>query len=85
MTSATLHGGETWCLKQSEMAISRRTERATVRAMWGVKLTEEKIDGQEEYRRNDDTLGLKEAVDKHTKANRVRWNRYVLRRKRMMF
>ena len=37
-----LHGNETWCLRENEMAILRRTERAMVRAMCGAKLMEEK-------------------------------------------
>ena len=31
--SAVLYGSETWCLKESEMPILRRTERAMVRSM----------------------------------------------------
>ena len=34
-TFATVYGSETWCLRESEMAILRRTERAMVRAMRG--------------------------------------------------
>ena len=40
--SAMLHGSETWCLRESEMAILRRTERAMVRSMCGVKLVDRK-------------------------------------------
>ena len=38
--SAILYGSETWCLRENETAISRRTERALilVRAMCGAKL-----------------------------------------------
>ena len=35
--SAMLYGSETWCLRENEMAILRRAERAMVRAMCGVK------------------------------------------------
>ena len=35
--SAMLYGSETWCLKENEKAILRRTERAMVRAMCGQK------------------------------------------------
>ena len=47
--SAILHGSETWCLKENEKAILRRTERAMVRAMCGQKVvdwktTEEQMD-----------------------------------------
>ena len=38
--SAMLHGSETWYLRESEMAILRRTERAMVRSMCGVKLVD---------------------------------------------
>ena len=40
--SAKLYGSETWCLRESEMAILRRTERAMVRSMCGVKLVDRK-------------------------------------------
>ena len=33
---------KTWCLRENEMAILRRTERAMVRAMCGAKLMEKK-------------------------------------------
>ena len=39
---AMLYGSETWCLRENEMAILRRTERAMVRAMCGAKLMEKK-------------------------------------------
>ena len=35
-----LYGSETWCLRENEMAILRRTKRAMVRAMCGAKLIE---------------------------------------------
>ena len=73
--SAMLYGSETWCLMENEMAILRRTERAMVRAMCGVKLMDRK-------NTDDllDSLGLKETVDKLAKANGVRWYGHVLRR-----
>ena len=37
-----LYGSETWCLRENEMAILRRTKRAMVRAMCGAKLKEKK-------------------------------------------
>ena len=52
-----LYGSETWYLRENEMAILRRTERAMVRAMCGAQLMEKK--------RTEDLmemLGLKEAV-----------------------
>ena len=38
--SAMLYGSEAWCFREKEMAILRRTERAMVRAMCGVKLSD---------------------------------------------
>ena len=35
---AMLYGSETWCLKENEMAILRRTEKAMMRAMCGVSV-----------------------------------------------
>ena len=52
--SAMLYGSEAWCLREKEMAILRRRERAMIRAMCGVKLLD---------RRNSeklmDMLGIK--------------------------
>ena len=73
--SAMLYGGETWGLRENEMAILRRTERAMVRAMCGAKLIEKK--------RTEDLmemLGLKETAVQMAKANGGRWYRHVLRR-----
>ena len=39
---AMLYESETWSLKESEMAILRRTERSTVRAMCRVQLKDRK-------------------------------------------
>ena len=39
--SAMLYGSETWCLREKEIAILRRTEKAMTRAMWGVKLLDQ--------------------------------------------
>ena len=70
-----LYGSETCCLRENEMAILRRTERAMVRTTCGAKLVEKK--------RTEDLmemLGLKETVVQMTKPNGVRWYRHVLRR-----
>ena len=70
-----LYGSETWCLRENEIAILRRTERPMVRAMCGAKLMEKK--------RTEDLmemLGLKETVVQMAKANGVRWYWHVLRR-----
>ena len=70
-----LYESESWCLREKELEIMRRTERAMIRAMCGVKLMD---------RRNTeqlmDMLGLNETLDKLAKANAVRWYGHVLRR-----
>ena len=73
--STMLYGRETWCLREIEKAILRRTERAMARAMCGAKLMEKK--------RTEDLMemfGLKETVVQMAKANGVRWYAHVLRR-----
>ena len=63
---AMLYGSETWCLRENEMAILRRTERAMMRAMCGAKLMEKK--------RTEvlmEMLVLKETVVQIAKANGV--------------
>ena len=73
--SAMLYGSETWCLKENEMGISRRTEKVMVRSMCGAKLVN---------RKNTEKLmemfGLKETLDRMAKANGVRWYEHVIRR-----
>ena len=62
--SVMLYRIETWCLRENEMAILRRTERTMVRAMCDAKLMEKK-------RTKDlmEMLGLKETVVQLAKAN----------------
>ena len=69
---AMSYGSETWCLRENEMAILRRSERATVRSMCGVKLVDRKK--MEELM---EMLGLKETLDRMAKANGVRWYGHV--------
>ena len=57
--SAMLYGSEIWCLRETEMVILRRTERAMVRSMCGVKLVDRKK--MEDLM---ELLGLKETLDK---------------------
>ena len=57
--SAILHESETWCLRESEMEILRRTKRAMVRSMCGIKLEDGK--NMEEL---TEMLGLKETLDR---------------------
>ena len=73
--SAILYGSETWCLKENEKAILRRTERAMVRAMCGQKIVDRKTTEEQM-----DMLGLKETIDRLATANGVRWYGHVLRR-----
>ena len=55
---AILYGSETWCMKDSEMGILRRTERSMVRAMCGMQLKDIK-----RYTNLMYMLGLKETID----------------------
>ena len=66
--SAMLYGTETWCLRENEMAILRRTMRAMVRAMCGAKLIEKKRTESNLM----EMLGLKKTVVQMEKVNRVR-------------
>ena len=73
--SAILYGNETWCPKQNEKAILRRTERAMVKAMCGQKVVDRKTTEEQM-----DMLGLKETIDRLATANGVRWYGHVLKR-----
>ena len=64
-----LYGSETWYLRENEMAIWRRTEKAMVRAMCGAKLMMEKERTEDPV----EMMGLKEIVFQMAKANGVRW------------
>ena len=72
---AMLYGSETWCLNENEMSILRRTERAMMRAMCGVKLMDRKKSDE-----LMEMLGLEGRVEQLAKANGVRWYGHVLRR-----
>jgi len=72
---ALLYGSETWRLRVNEMAILRRTERSTGRAMCGVKLMDRTI--TEELM---GMLGLPHTVDMLARANGVHWYGHILRR-----
>ena len=73
--SALLYGSGTWCLKENEKAILRRTERAMVRAMCGQKVVDRRSTKEQM-----DMLGLKKTIDQLATANEVRWYGHVLRR-----
>ena len=66
--SAMLYGSEAWCLRENEMAILRRTEKAIMSAMCGVKMIEK--------RRSKELmsfLGLKDTLEGQARASGVRW------------
>ena len=60
---AMLYGSKTWCLREKEMGILRRTERAMVRAMCGAKLADRK--NTEDM---IDMLGLNQTIDIHSRS-----------------
>ena len=64
---AILYGNETWCLKENEKAILRRTERAMVRAMCNQNVVDRKTTEEQM-----DMLGYKETIDRLATANGVR-------------
>ena len=64
-----------WCLKENEKAILRRTERATVRAMCDQKVVDRKSTEEQM-----DMLKLRETIDRLATANGVRWYGHVLKR-----
>ena len=73
--SAMLYRNETWCLRENEMMILRKTERAMAILMCGVKLVNGK--NTEDLMK---MLGLKETLDKTAQANGVRWYGHVVGR-----
>ena len=70
-----LYGSEACCLREKEMAILRRTERAMIRAMCGVKLLDRR--NSEELM---DMLGIKESLERMAKASSIRRYDHVLRK-----
>ena len=73
-----LHGSEAWCLK--EIGILRRTDRAIIRAMCGVKLLDQR--NSEELM---DMLGVKESLHRMAKASSMRWyGQYRIQREMMI-
>ena len=73
--SAMLYGSETWCLWEKEMAILRRTEKAIMRAICGVKMIEK--------RRSQELmslLALTNTLDGLARVGGVQWCGHVLRR-----
>ena len=74
MRSAMLYGSETWCLRENETAILRRTEKVIMRAIYGVKMIEKR--SQELV----SLLGLNDTLDGLARASGVRWYGHVLRK-----
>ena len=74
-----LYESKTWCLKEKELTILQRIERAIVRAIYGVKMMDRKSTDK-----LMDMLGLNETLDKMAKTNGVRWYDHILRREKMV-
>ena len=70
-----LYGSETWCLRENEMAILRRTEKAMMRAVCGVMMIEKR-----RCQELMSLLGLNDTLDGLARASGVRWYGHVLRR-----
>ncbi|XP_033110260.1 uncharacterized protein LOC117111447 [Anneissia japonica] len=70
-----VYGAETWNIKTTEEGILRRTERAMIIKMCGVKLAE---------RRNTkelmERLGLSETIEEVVMRSCLRWMGHVLRK-----
>ena len=73
--SAMLYGSEAWRLREKEMVILRRTARAMIRPMCGVKLLDQR--NSEELL---DMLGIKESLGRTAKASSMQWYGHVLRK-----
>ena len=71
---AMLYGSETWCLRENEMAILRRNEKAMTRAKRGVKIIENRS------QKLISLLGLKNTLDGLARASGMQWYGHVLRR-----
>ena len=73
--SAMLYERKTWCPRRNKMAILRRTEKAMMKAMYGVKIIEK--------RRSQELmslLGLQDTLNGLARASGVQWYRHVMRR-----
>ena len=72
--------GTTWCLRKNEMAILRRTKKAMMRAMCGVKLIEKR-----RGRELSNFLGLKDILDGLARVSGAQWHGHVLKKVMVMF
>ena len=64
-----LYGSETWCLRETKKAILKRSERAMVRSMSGVKLVDRKG-----VWRADGDLGFEGNVGENSKGE---WSKMI--------
>ena len=71
--SVMLYRSEACRLREKEMAILRRTERAMIREMCGVKLLD-----QRNSEKLMDMSDIKESLDRMAKASSMRWYGHVL-------
>ena len=69
-----LYGRKTWYLRENEIAILMRTEKAMMRAMCGVKLIEKRS------QRTYGLLALKDTLDGLARPSWLQWYEHVLRR-----
>ena len=69
------YDSETWCLREKEMGILGRTEKAMEREMCGAKLANRK--NTEDMM---DMLSLNQTIDILAKASGVRWLGHVLKK-----
>ena len=69
-----LNGSKMWCLRENEVAILRRTEKAIMKAMHGVNIIEKRRSHELSL------LGLKDTLDGLARASGVQWNGHVLKR-----
>ena len=63
-----LYGTKTWCLRENEVAISRRTERPMMRVMCSVKLVDKR-----------NTVGLMDMLGLKKAANKLAWAALLIR------
>ena len=75
VTTAMIYGGETWVMRKEEENVLQRAERAMVRMMCGVKLSDRKSSKELMA-----MIGLSEDIVTLVRRSRLRWYGHVLRR-----
>ena len=73
--TAMIYGGETWVMRKEEENVLQRAERAMVRMMCGVKLSDRKSSKELMA-----MIGLSEDIVTLVRRSRLRWYGHVLRR-----